>query len=309
MATNEARYREAERRLWASVGVAPTERRLPLEHLGLSVRVQEVGDGPTVLFVHGATNSGSSWADLVKDLDGFRCVLLDRPGCGLSDPVPRPFTDVAALQAFADVLIPDVLDALGAARASVVATSFGSWFSLRAAAAHPDRIDRMVLFSYPLGAPMPHAPMVMRLATLPVLAGLTASIPPTERAVRMLLRQIGLRDALASGKFSRVHVDTFLALLRDTDTMRNEVRAGPRVFTVRDGLHPEMLHTPALLAQVAAPTSFLWGREDPMGGEAVARPFVAQLPNAELEMISGGHAVWIDQPERAAALTTEFLSR
>jgi hypothetical protein len=39
---DEARYREAERRLWASVGVAPTEQRVRLERTGLTVRVQEV---------------------------------------------------------------------------------------------------------------------------------------------------------------------------------------------------------------------------------------------------------------------------
>jgi pimeloyl-ACP methyl ester carboxylesterase len=84
---NEARYREAERRLWASVGVTPTEQRVRLERTGLTVRVQEVGQGLAVVLVHGASNSGTSWAGLVAGLDGFRCLLLDRPGCGLSDPL------------------------------------------------------------------------------------------------------------------------------------------------------------------------------------------------------------------------------
>ena len=88
---DEARYREAERRLWASVGVIPTEQRVRLERTGLTVRVQEVGQGPAVVLIHGASNSGASWAGLVARLDGFRCLLLDRPGCGLSDPQASPF--------------------------------------------------------------------------------------------------------------------------------------------------------------------------------------------------------------------------
>jgi hypothetical protein len=74
---NEVRYREAERRLWESVGVTPTEQRLHLGRTGVTVRVQEVGQGPSVVFVHGASNCGTSWAPLVARLDGFRCVMLD----------------------------------------------------------------------------------------------------------------------------------------------------------------------------------------------------------------------------------------
>lgn len=84
---NEARYRVAERRLWESKGVTPTERRLHLTRNGVDVRVLEAGNGPPVLFVHGGNVSGSSWAALVARLPGFRCIVLDRPGCGLSDPL------------------------------------------------------------------------------------------------------------------------------------------------------------------------------------------------------------------------------
>ena len=71
---DEARFRESEQALWSSVGLQPTERFLPLARVGCRVRVQEVGDGPVVLFVHGATNAGASWSGLVRDLDGYRCV-------------------------------------------------------------------------------------------------------------------------------------------------------------------------------------------------------------------------------------------
>ena len=91
---NEARYRKAERRLWASLGVSPTERRLHLSHSGVGVRVQEAGEGPAVVFVHGGSNSGTSWAPLVAQLEDFHCILLDRPGCGLSDPLATNFDNV-----------------------------------------------------------------------------------------------------------------------------------------------------------------------------------------------------------------------
>jgi pimeloyl-ACP methyl ester carboxylesterase len=54
---------------------------------------------------------------------------------------------------------------------------------------------------------------------------------------------------------------------------------------------------------------FLWGTEDPYGGEATARRFVQPIPNAELEMMPGaGHAVWMDDARHAADVTRRFLA-
>jgi pimeloyl-ACP methyl ester carboxylesterase len=136
---NEVRYRQAERRLWESLGVTPTEQRVRLTRTNIMVRVQELGHGPAVVLLHGTSNSGASWAPLVARLDGFHCVVLDRPGCGLSDPLATRFADLERLSSFADTLVVDLLDAMGLDRAHLVATSFGGYLALRAAAAHPDR--------------------------------------------------------------------------------------------------------------------------------------------------------------------------
>lgn len=310
MARNELRFRAAEERLWASVGVAPVEHRVRLAS-GESVRVQESGMGDPVLFVHGASNGGASWAPLVARLDGHRCLVLDRPGCGLSDAVKggAGLGDIDAVEAFADDLIRNVLDALELPSAHIVATSYGGYFAFRGAAAHPARVDRLVEFSWPMGAPMEAVPLAMRIAAVPGLGSLMARLPPTRASVRMLLRQIGLRGALASGRFDDVMLDWFLAVLRDTDTLRNELRATPKAITPIGGLNERMLLKPELLARVAGPVQFIWGADDPNGGEAIARDFVGHFPDARLEMVDGaGHAPWIDDPERAATATREFLT-
>ena len=84
---NEANYRESEQRLWQSVGRRPKEHFVHLPHVGSRIRVQEVGDGPAALFIHGGPNSGSTWAPLLEHVDGLRCLPLDRPGTGLSESV------------------------------------------------------------------------------------------------------------------------------------------------------------------------------------------------------------------------------
>lgn len=172
------------RRLWESVGVTPTEERLRLGRTGTTARVQDVGDGTAVVFVHGLSNSGVSWAPLVPLLDGFRCVIVDRPGCGLSEPLPYTLDDPERLGAYGDGLIVDVLDALGLDHAHVVATSFGGYFALRGAAAHPNRIDRVVEYGWPVAAPVGAVPLMLRLGGIPTFGRLAGMVPPTKRGVR-----------------------------------------------------------------------------------------------------------------------------
>lgn len=95
------RYLEAERRLWDHLGVTPVERRVTLASGG-QVRVQEVGEGPPFVLLHGGSIAGTSWATLAGALEGIRCVLVDRPGCGLSDPiVGGPLQDLRSVEAYA----------------------------------------------------------------------------------------------------------------------------------------------------------------------------------------------------------------
>jgi pimeloyl-ACP methyl ester carboxylesterase len=305
---HEARYRGAERKLWASVGVSPADYRLHLGRTGADIRVQEVGTGPAVVFLHGASNSGTSWAQLVAKLEGFRCILVDRPGCGLSEPLETRFEDVDRLADFADAFVVDLLDAIGLEDAAVVATSFGGYFAFRAAAAHPGRVRRIVEMGWTVGAPIARAPFVMRLANVPGVGRVLASVPPNERAVRAMLRQVGLRSALDTGRFTDEMLACYVSLLRNTDTMRNELAAGPRIVLPLRGMNERVLFSPSLLASIHTPLYFLWGEDDPQGGADVARHFVAHFPDAVLELVPGaGHAVWIDEPDHAVTTVTVFL--
>jgi 2-hydroxy-6-oxonona-2,4-dienedioate hydrolase len=307
-AVREDTYREAERRMWASVGVAPSERRSHLAGIGVDIRIQEMGEGPPVLFVHGASNSGTSWAGLVSRLEGFRCLLLDRPGCGLSQPLSSPFANVADLERFSDSLVVDVLDALDLEVADIVATSYGGYSALRAAAVHPERIRRVVIFGWPMGAANPALPWFMRLAGVPRLARFMVAMPVNDRVVRSMFKRIGLRDALAGGRVSDELINAYTSLLRDTDTMRNEIEIGRWNMTWK-GLNEDLVLRDDVLSKIEAPVYLLWGENDPFGPPESARAFAQRIPTATLELMPGaGHAVWIDDPDHAAEVVTEFLA-
>jgi 2-hydroxy-6-oxonona-2,4-dienedioate hydrolase len=306
---NEAKYRETERRYWGVEGVMPTEEWRHLSRTGSRVRVQVVGEGPPVLFVHGVNNGGTSWAPLVARLDGFRRLVLDRPGCGLSEPLAMRVDDVSTFASFAETLLVDVLDALELKRVHVVATSLGGYHALRTAAAYPDRIRRVVELGWTVGAPNAEIPLVMRLAGVRSIGWVMARVPVSKRAVRSMLAQVGLRQALDAGRVPQEGVDWFHSQLRHTNTMRNDIGASPPIMHPIRGVSDSILLTDDLLERIRVPVYFVWGAEDPFGGGDVAARFVARMPSAELEILpGGGHAVWLDDPDRVATATKRFLA-
>jgi pimeloyl-ACP methyl ester carboxylesterase len=76
-----------ERRLHARYGLQVTQRHVDLIEPPIRVRVLEVGEGPPLLLLHGVTLLADHWAPLLAELAGFRCIAVDLPGHGRSDPV------------------------------------------------------------------------------------------------------------------------------------------------------------------------------------------------------------------------------
>jgi 2-hydroxy-6-oxonona-2,4-dienedioate hydrolase len=303
---DERSYRKAEQRLFDHEGVTPREHRVHLERLDVDVRVQEVGEGASTLFIHGGPNSGSTWMQLAGRTSGLRCLILDRPGTGLSDPLPDPVRPHNMRQ-YAEALAVDVLDALDVERAHLVVSSFGGMIGLYSAAAHPERFDRMVQMACPAMAPGQQTPPFMRVIMTPGIGRLIGMLPPSPKAARAILRQIGHGVSLDTGRIPDVFMDWYVALQRHTDTMANEgamiaSAGGPRGFD-------RSLEIPAdVLARVTTPTYFLWGDADTFGGADVAERMIAAMPDAELEMLpAAGHLPWLDDPDHAARVVMSHL--
>ena len=301
------RYRAAEATLWATLGARPVECHVRLPRVGTEVRIQELGDGPPLLFVHGGSTSGASWADLAGGLPDRRCILLDRPGTGLSEPLSADIDDVAALREVADRLIPDLLDGLGLPAIDVVATSFGGWFALRAALAAPARIGRLVLFGWTAGAPIGRLPLMLRVGVLPVVGDVLDRLPVTTAAVRAIFRGIGSGAAVADGRISPEAIGAYAGLLRWTPTLRNDRRLG-RLFFSAFGMDERIVLTEAERAAIGQPIRWLWGEHDAFAGAAIAREFVEPFPDVRLTIAPGvGHAPWVDDLATATSFVREAL--
>ncbi|MDX1547233.1 MAG: alpha/beta hydrolase [Rhodothermales bacterium] len=286
-------YREAERRFWtAHVGEAPGEHYLTLATAGLRVRVLEHGAGPALLFLHGGPNAASTWAPLVGHLSGFRCLMPDRPGCGLSEAPDRPPRRV---RPFVVQVLLDILDALDLEEACIVASSFGSYAALATAVEQPARIARMVHFGCPALVPGSRTPFRFVLQSLPGMRALLLKLePPSDETTRKSFLRIGHAALLDEDAAPEGFLHWYTQLLRHTQTRENDLALFGQIRP-RDALSREELR------RLEIPTSFFWGAADSFGGVSVARSLTELIPGASLEMVDrGGHLPWIDDPRRAA---------
>lgn len=125
-----------------------------LDHEGVNIAWQVFGDGPAeILFIPGwVSNVDLFWeypdprAFLGELAEFARVAIYDKPGTGASDPVDAtPSVEVRVDQ------VLGLMDAAGLERPTVIGVSEGGITACLAAAAHPDRIQRVVLLNATAG--------------------------------------------------------------------------------------------------------------------------------------------------------------
>lgn len=115
----------------------------------LGVRLAGAPDGPLVIYMHGSPSSrlDVDYMHERSERRGIQLVGMDRPGYGLSDPMPFTFTSVAL-----DVGV--VADALGSPRFAIFGQSSGVAYALGTASELDDRVSAVAT----AGGAMPFRP-------------------------------------------------------------------------------------------------------------------------------------------------------
>lgn len=272
---------------------------------GASVHTCERGDGPPVLMIHGSGSPALFWLPLLRQLGGVRAIAVDRPGFGLSDPVPTDPDPVASA-----AWISEVLDGLGLPAAVIVGHSMGGLWALRFALASPQRARGLVMLGTP-ALPGTKAPLAFRLLATPGVRGLIARQRETPASFRRFAALVG------EGKTIDRHpelVDLMVAVGNDPvagRAMQDEVGRllSPWALLTRTGFRRGARVSGTDLQEVDVPTLLMWGSNDPVGDGGVARRIQGLIQGSELVVVPGGHAPWLGQSRMLATALLEWASR
>ena len=243
-----------------------------------SVEVLEAGDGPPLLFFHGA-GGVPSWEGVLPLLAReYRVYAPLLPGFGKSD-------GLESLDDQFDLFLHgfDVSEALGLERPYVVGESMGGWIAAEMAALRPGEVSRLALAA-PIGLWRDEAPVV------DLFGHMTHEMVPylfhdsnCEAAKRML----GVSELL-SDKDDRTEeqVELLIGLARGFRT------AAKFLFPIPEsGLERR-------LWRVTAPTLIVWGENDRFISPTYADIFRERIRQAEVVKISeAGHLIGLERPQ------------
>ena len=238
---------------------------------GARLWVEEAGDGPAVLLVHGGLGDMRLWEPEVPALaERFRVVRYDLRFWGRSESPGVEFSSI-------DDLI-GVLDALGIERAAVVGLSLGGGLALDAVLAHPDRFWALV-----------H------------VAGGVTGVPVNPYTPE--------QEAVFEGDDVDAMLEADLAVwapLGATDEYRELWRVTPDARGIPDGAQPRT-RPDARLEDVAVPTLAIVAEHDPPEFRALGEEVARRIPGARLARVASDHYLTLREPERVSELLLEFL--
>jgi pimeloyl-ACP methyl ester carboxylesterase/DNA-binding winged helix-turn-helix (wHTH) protein len=254
----------------ASGGQAPRLEPVPetryVTNDGAAIAYQVFGEGPNLVLIEGfTTNVEVHWehpaiARFLRRLGSFcRVAVLDKRGTGLSERIGPG--EAPPLEQRADD-VRAVMDACGMARATVFGSSEGGSLSVLLAAAHPERVERLVLHGTWARHPWIEGPGGRRLAFVEDTWG-------TGRVFAALAETMA---ATSSGR-------RFLGRLERQAATPTTARRLVELMSAID--------VTSLLPSVAVPTLVIHRTDDAVYGIGPARDVAAGIPGARLLELPG----------------------
>lgn len=298
-------YRDAERALWAHHGLVSREHFITADALGTQVRVLEFGEGRPVVLVHGLPGAGGVFAPLVAALEGVRSIVVDRPGCGLSDPLDLEGLTPQRLQELNDAWLSAVVDELVDGPVDLLGNSAGGMAALAFAVRHPHRVRSLTLD----GTPAVHGmrlPGIMRVAAVPLVARMVTRRPVKERDFKQSMRRMGHESVWESGILNQADVQWRMALANHTRTYAHDFALLAKVASWR-GIRAGWVPGRAEVKRLAVPSLWMAGDRDPFASVDRVKLWASHAPGSQWRHLpQAGHQPWLDDVEVHARILEEF---
>ncbi|MET0236234.1 MAG: alpha/beta hydrolase [Kibdelosporangium sp.] len=245
---------------------------------------------PAVVFVHGNSSSARTWLPVMRGDFGrrFRCVALDLPGHGQSEPA-KDHADYS-LPGYAAVLTGFVQE-LGVANAVIVGWSLGGQIAMEAAPELPDADGFVIFGAPPVASP---AQMAEAFRPHPAMAALfSAQVSESEA-------RLAAESFTAPG--SPLDLSEFVSDILATDgAARTGLGASAGAGRFADEI--------AIVSTLRQPLAILQGTDEQLVSHDYLRKLtIPTLWRKEIQLIPGvGHAPHQEAPEQFAALLTQFI--
>jgi pimeloyl-ACP methyl ester carboxylesterase len=269
----------------------PTGRFVELRD-GLRVRYLERpgSGGPAVLLIHGLPGTAEDFNLVTPLLAGRRTIAIDRPGFGFSSGGYFPFS--RQLQA-----VQEVIERLHLGHPILVGHSYGGAISLAFAERHPSEVDGLVLLDAAATCTRNSAyerdqARLVRAIELPVISQI-ADVTFSQ-LLRKVSAEAGDSEAFDPAPVAPAHRHRVLAINMKHGNL--EAWAGE---TLEANGVIEALDRG--LARIQTPAVVIQGASDRLVKPVCGRRLAARLPNARLEMVSGGHMAPYTHPQTIAA--------
>lgn len=272
----------------------PIEQRITLsQHLSLTALVWGDDSAPPLLALHGWLDNAGSYAFLAPKLaERFRVIALELPGHGHASHLPAGIS-----YHYVDYVgaVLSAADALGLTRYSLLGHSLGAGIASLAAAATPQRIDRLLLIEGlgPLGDDGSSTLQRFRDAyAAPAASGKSLRLfANVEQAISARTTASGLRADLA-----RPIVERGLVQVEGGYRWRSDPRlTRPSAVRLAEG------QIRALLAGIEAPASLLLSSPTtPYLPDAMMQARAQRVPHIEVARMDGGHHLQLEHPDAVA---------
>jgi pimeloyl-ACP methyl ester carboxylesterase len=272
---------------------------------GVDIFYREAGpaNAPVVVLLHGFPSSSHMFRNLIPVLaHRYRVIAPDYPAFGHSG-TPDRATFEYTFARFAE-LVDGLLNQLGATRYALYVQDYGAPVGYRLALRHPERITALVVqngnaydeglkeFWQPLKAYWADGSSAHREA---LRAGLTLAATKSQYLD-------GVRDP------SRVAPDAWLLdqSLLDRPGIDEIMLDLFRDYGTNVALYPRFQE---FFRSRRPPTLIVWGKNDGIFPADGARPYLRDLPDAELHLLDTGHFALEDKGDEISALMLDFLDR
>jgi pimeloyl-ACP methyl ester carboxylesterase len=272
---------------------------------GVDIFYREAGPAgaPVVVLLHGFPTSSHMFRNLIPALaDRYHVIAPDYPGFGQSGtPDRREFSYTFAR--FAE-LVDGLLQQLDARSYALYVQDYGAPVGYRLALRHPERVTALIVqngnayeeglkaFWDPIRAYWADGSTANRQA---LRAGLTPAATKSQYVN-------GVRDPSRIAPDNWVHDQALLDRPGIDEIMLDLFRD----YGTNVALYPDFQR---FFRTRRPPTLIVWGRNDEIFPADGARPYLRDLPDAELHLLDTGHFALEDKGDEIAALIRGFLGR